>query len=91
MARRLVSRFQGILFRWLVGSSVNSYVLPLSEVFGSPKVIIIMPQVYALLVTPIPSVIFIHEFTFKTYAFPKAFVMFRKILSGTSKRIEYFT
>ena len=41
------------------GSSVNSYVLPPSEVFGPPKVIIIMPQVYALLVMPISSVIFI--------------------------------
>ena len=94
-----------VSLKWLVGSSVDFKVYYsdgssarqsiltsyLSEVFGAPKVIIIMPQVYALLVTPIPSVIFIHEFTFKTYAFPKAFVMFRKILSGTSKRIEYFT
>ena len=32
----------------LVGSSVNSHVLPPSKVFGPPKLIIIMPQVYAL-------------------------------------------
>ena len=49
-----------LLFRWLVGSSVDSYVLPPSEVFGPPKVIIIMPQGYAALVTPIASVKFIH-------------------------------
>ena len=74
VARRLVGRFQGILFRWLVGSSVDSRayfqiarrlasrllrLIPPSEVSGRPKVIIIMQNWYAGLETPIPSVIFI--------------------------------
>ena len=33
---------------------------------------------------------YIYTFTFKIYAGPNVFVMFRKILSGTSKRIQYF-
>ena len=69
------------------GSSVNSYVLPPSEVFGPPKVIIIMPQVYALPYNA-HNERYIFTFTFKIYAGPNAYVMFRKILSGTSKRIQ---
>ena len=88
MARRLVSRFQGILFRWLVGSSVNSYVLPPSEVFGPPKVTIIMPEVYALPFNA-HTEFYIYTFTVKIYAFPKPLVMFRKILSSIKKRIKY--
>ena len=56
MARWLVRRLQGILFRWLFGSSVDSYVSPPSDVSDPPKVIIIMPKGYGALVTPIPSV-----------------------------------
>ena len=88
MARRLVSRFQGTVYH-SAGSSVNSYVLPPSEVFGPPKVIIIMQQVYALPYNA-HTERYIYTFTFKLYAGPIAFVMFRKILSGTSKRIQYF-
>ena len=48
-----------------------------------------MPQVYAL---PYNAHIerYIYTFTFKIYAGPNVFVMFRKILSGTSKRIQQF-
>ena len=71
------------------GSSVNSYVLPPSEVFGPPKVIIIMPQVYALQHNA-DNERYIYTFTFKINAGLNAFVMFRKILSGTSKSIQHF-
>ena len=89
MARRLVSRFLGILFRWLVGSSVNSNVLPPSEVFGPPKVTIIMPEVYAIPYNA-HTECYMYTLTVKIYAFPKPLVMFRKILSGIKKRIQYF-
>ena len=61
--------------RRLISSSVNSYVLPASEVFGPPKLIIIMPQVYALPYNA-HTEHYIYTFTVKIYAFPEAFVMF---------------
>ena len=47
-----------------------------------------MPQAYELPYNA-HTECYIYTFTFKIYAGPNAFLVFRKILSGTSKRIQY--
>ena len=59
-ARLSIGRYIIQMARRLVGSSVDFYVSPTSEVSGPTRVIVIMPKGYTALVTPKPGVTYIY-------------------------------